>query len=54
VIDPSDHADPDDLPETPTAAGDIDSAARSCFVILIIVAAVALLLCVAFAISKAV
>jgi hypothetical protein len=35
-----------------TRPGDIASAARSCLMILIILAAVALLLCVAFAVSK--
>jgi hypothetical protein len=53
VTEPTDEADTvDESIDAATRPGDIASAARSCSVILIILAAVALLLCVAFAVSK--
>jgi hypothetical protein len=42
----------ENLPDVSTRPGDIASAARSCQIILLILAAVLLLLCVAFGVSK--
>jgi hypothetical protein len=44
-------SDPDDFPEQPPPDGEVNSAARSCSAILIIVIVVALIACVMFAIA---
>ena len=53
MIEPPDQREHfDESIDASTRPGDIASAARSCAVILILLAAVVLLLCVAFAVSK--
>jgi hypothetical protein len=45
-------SDPDDFPEQPPPDGEVNSAARSCSAIIIIVAAIGLILCVSLAIAQ--
>ncbi|HKG25913.1 MAG TPA: hypothetical protein VKB09_09710 [Thermomicrobiales bacterium] len=53
MTDPADQIDlPEDAAESPSSPQDIASAARSCSVILIILAAIALFLCLVLGIAK--